>query len=68
MQTAYVVVALKEILDIVLLGSSMPLAMKWAPGMIGAFAVFKDKQAALDYASGEERLVAEITLDDRQLH
>jgi hypothetical protein len=68
MKTAYAAVVLKEILEFTVAGSSLAMTVNWAPGMIGAFAVFRDRQSALEYVGGDENLILAIRLEERQTH
>ena len=62
MKTVYLVMTVKERLNVEVLGLKRPLELQWSDGMIGAVPVFEDYESALKYADGLTSLVVEAKI------
>ncbi len=56
----YAVNTLKGKMNVEVIGLTLPLDLNWADGVVGAIPVFKDKESALAYASGNESLITHV--------
>ena len=62
MKTVYLVMTVKERLNVEVLGLKRPLELQWADRMIGAVPVFEDYDSAIEYADGLTSLVVEAKI------